>query len=152
MIHFVMLVNRQGKVRLSKWFEAHDPADRTKVFRDVCNLVLPRSNKMSNVVEWRDMKIVYKRYASLYFVICIDENDNELMGLELIHLFVECLDKYFGNVCELDLIFNFHRAYYMLDEVIIAGELQDSNKRVIMEQVQEGDALSEKDPEFAKRR
>jgi AP-1 complex subunit sigma 1/2 len=23
--------------------------------------------------------------------------------------FVEVLDKYFGNVCELDLIFNFHK-------------------------------------------
>ena len=23
--------------------------------------------------------------------------------------FVEILDKYFGNVCELDLIFNFHK-------------------------------------------
>jgi hypothetical protein len=29
--------------------------------------------------------------------------------LETIHLFVEALDKYFGNVCELDLIFNFHK-------------------------------------------
>lgn len=23
--------------------------------------------------------------------------------------------SYFGNVCELDLIFNFHKAYYILD-------------------------------------
>ena len=23
---------------------------------------------------------------------------------------MECLDRYFGNVCELDLIFNFHKA------------------------------------------
>jgi len=27
----------------------------------------------------------------------------------MIHTFVEVLDKYFGNVCELDLIFNFHK-------------------------------------------
>jgi hypothetical protein len=30
--------------------------------------------------------------------------------------------RYFGNVCELDLIFNFHKAYYILDELLIAGE------------------------------
>lgn len=36
--------------------------------------------------------------------------DNELITLEVIHEFVEVLDKYFGNVCELDLIFNFHKA------------------------------------------
>ena len=29
--------------------------------------------------------------------------------------------RYFGNVCELDLIFNFHKAYYILDELLIAG-------------------------------
>jgi AP-1 complex subunit sigma 1/2 len=29
--------------------------------------------------------------------------------LEMIHFFVEILDKYFNNVCELDLIFNFHK-------------------------------------------
>ena len=39
--------------------------------------------------------------------LCTD--DNELLTLEVIHQFVEILDKYFGNVCELDLIFNFHK-------------------------------------------
>lgn len=53
--------------------------------------------------------MVYKRYASLYFVVGIDSTDNELITLEIIHHFVEVLDKYFGNVCELDLIFNFHK-------------------------------------------
>lgn len=53
--------------------------------------------------------MVYKRYASLYFVMGIDSSDNELITLELVHHFVEVLDRYFGNVCELDLIFNFHK-------------------------------------------
>ena len=39
----------------------------------------------------------------------IDSSDNELITLELVHHFVEVLDRYFGNVCELDLIFNFHK-------------------------------------------
>ena len=30
-------------------------------------------------------------------------------ALQIIHHFVEVLDRYFGNVCELDLIFNFHK-------------------------------------------
>ena len=48
------------------------------------------------------------RYASLYFVACIEKDDNELIVLDIIHHFVEVLDRYFSNVCELDLIFNFH--------------------------------------------
>ena len=50
----------------------------------------------------------------------------------MIHLYVEILDRYFGNVCELDIIFNFHKAYYILDELIIGGELQESNKREVL--------------------
>ncbi|PRQ19470.1 putative adaptor protein complex, sigma subunit [Rosa chinensis] len=64
MIHFVILVSRQGKVRLTKWFSTYSQKERSKV-------------------------------------------------------------------CELDLIFNFHKAYYILDELLLAGELQESSKRAI---------------------
>lgn len=36
---------------------------------------------------------VYKRYASLYFVCGVDPADNELLVLEVIHHFVEVLDR-----------------------------------------------------------
>lgn len=45
------------------------------------------------------VKIKY-RYASLYFCMCIDANDNELEVLEIIHHFVEILDRYFGSVSQ----------------------------------------------------
>ncbi|CAL5326280.1 unnamed protein product [Camellia sinensis] len=35
------------------------------------------------------------------------------------------------QVCELDLIFNFHKAYYILDELLIAGELQETSKKTV---------------------
>lgn len=79
--------------------------------------------QMCNFLDWRDLKIVYKRYASLYFVCAVDPTDNELISLDMIHLFVEVLDKHFGNVCELDLVFNFYKAYWLLDEVFLAGAM-----------------------------
>ena len=113
---------------------------------------------MCNFIEWQDKKVVYKRYASLYFVACVDKDDNELIILEQIHLFVEVLDRYFGNVrnevyftvishiyplshfpclslpqvCELDIIFNFHKAYYILDEMFIGGHLQETSKAEVL--------------------
>lgn len=54
---------------------------------------------------------------------------------------MEVLDRYFGNVCELDIIFNFHKAYYLLDEVFIGGDLQEVNKREILRICTEQDAL-----------
>lgn len=37
---------------------------------------------------------------------------------QMIHLFVEILDRYFGNVCELDIIFNFHKVGVCVDVCI----------------------------------
>jgi hypothetical protein len=76
----------------------------------VHRLVAPRDQKyQSNFVEFRQNKIVYRRYAGLFFCACVDANDNELAYLEAIHFFVEVLDSFFGNVCELDLVFNFYK-------------------------------------------
>jgi AP-1 complex subunit sigma 1/2 len=49
----------------------------------------------------RLFKVVYRQYASLFFVCVIGEEDNELITLEIIHRYVELLDRYFGNVCPL---------------------------------------------------
>lgn len=68
-------------------------------------------------------KIVYRRYAGLFFCACVDTNDNELAYLEAIHFFVEVLDAFFGNVCELDLVFNF----YKVGENIEGGRTQLTN-------------------------
>jgi len=81
------------------------------------------------------------------------------MTLEIIHHYVEVLDRYFGNVrdpellawrnrkkhlpdccclsqvCELDIIFSFHKAYALLDEVLLHGELQEANKREVLRAV-----------------
>lgn len=90
--------------------------------------VINRSSKLSNCYEFQNYKVIYKRYASLYFICLCDLDDNELIILEFIHHFVECLDKYFGNVCELDIIFNFHKAYFIFEELIMSGYIQESSK------------------------
>ena len=63
----------------------------------------------------------------MYFIIGLDldEDINELGMLEFIHNLVETMDKYFENVCELDLVFNFNKVYMILDEFFLAGEVLD---------------------------
>ncbi|TYG80697.1 hypothetical protein ES288_D02G237100v1, partial [Gossypium darwinii] len=143
MIHFVLLISRQGKVRLTKWYSPYSQKERTKVIRELGGVILNRGPKLCNFVDWRGFKVVYKRYASLYFCMCIDQDDNELEVLEIIHHFVEILDRYFGSVCELDLIFNFHKAYYILDELLLAGELQESSKKTVARLIAAQDSLVE---------
>ena len=42
-----------------------------------------------SLTQFRNFKIVYRRYAGLYFCICVDVSDNNLAYLEAIHNFVE---------------------------------------------------------------
>lgn len=109
--------------------------------KEINNIVLTRSSKLCNFLDWKEFKIVYKKYASLYFISLVDKEDNELAVLESMHHFVEVLDKYFNSVCELDLIFNFHKAYFVLDELLMAGYVQESSKQVIIKAVAGQEAL-----------
>jgi AP-2 complex subunit sigma-1 len=39
-------------------------------------------------------------------------------------------------VCELDLVFNFYKVYAILDEVFLAGEIEETSKQVILERLE----------------
>ncbi|GAB64928.1 clathrin coat assembly protein AP17, partial [Plasmodium cynomolgi strain B] len=77
-------------------------------------------------------KILINR--SLYFVVCI-ENENELYILEFIHFMAQLLDTFFTNVCELDLLFNFHFLYYFFDNIILGGYIYEVNKNIILDKI-----------------
>ncbi|CAD6268027.1 unnamed protein product [Miscanthus lutarioriparius] len=131
-IRFILLQNRQGKTRLARYYVPLEDSEKHKVEYEVHRLVVNRDPKFTNFVEFRTHKVIYRRYAGLFFSLCVDITDNELAYLECIHLFVEILDHFFSNVCELDLVFNFHKVYLILDEFILAGELQETSKRVLL--------------------
>ncbi|KAL8985592.1 MAG: hypothetical protein Q9205_000731 [Flavoplaca limonia] len=116
--------------------------EKVKLKGEVHRLIAPRDQKhQSNFVEFRNLKIVYRRYAGLFFCVCVDANDNELAYLEAIHFFVEVLDSFFGNVCELDLVFNFYKVYAILDEVFLAGEIEETSKQVVLSRLELLDKL-----------
>eukprot|EP00475_Leptophrys_vorax_P022499 TRINITY_DN30648_c0_g1_i1.p1 TRINITY_DN30648_c0_g1~~TRINITY_DN30648_c0_g1_i1.p1 ORF type:complete len:144 (+),score=21.12 TRINITY_DN30648_c0_g1_i1:161-592(+) len=137
MIRFILLQNRQGKTRLAKYYVPLEDSEKHKLEFEVHRLVVHRDPKFTNFVEFRTYKVIYRRYAGLFFSLCVDLTDNELVYLESIHLFVEILDHFFSNVCELDLVFNFHKVYLILDEFVMAGEIQETSKKVIIERMGE---------------
>jgi len=115
---------------------------QVRVRGEVHRLVAARDQKyQSNFVEFRNYKVVYRRYAGLYFCLCVDANDNELASLEAIHLFVEVLDSFFENVCELDLVFHFYKVYAILDELFLAGEVEETSKEVVLGRLEELERL-----------
>jgi hypothetical protein len=119
------------------------PKEKAKIVKDVSQLVLARRTRMCNFLEYKDTKIVYRRYASLFFIAGASSDDNELITLEIIHRYVEQMDKYYGNVCELDIIFSFTKAYWILDELLLAGELQESSKKTVLRCIAQQDSLED---------
>jgi len=141
MIRYLLVINRQGKTRLAKWYVPYEDEEKRKLMTEVHRVIHGRESKFTNFIEFRNHKLLYRRYAGLFFVLCVDSDDNELSYLEAIHLFVEILDVYFGNVCELDLVFNFWKVYSVLDEVFMAGELLDTSKAAILLRLESLDNL-----------
>lgn len=49
----------------------------------------------------------------------------------------------FAQVCELDIIFNFEKAYFILDEFLMGGEIQDTSKKSVLKAIEQADLLQE---------
>jgi AP-3 complex subunit sigma len=82
-----------------------------------------------------EMKIIYRHYATLYFVFIADETESELGILDLIQVFVESLDKSIQNVCEKDLIYQIDRIHFILDEIIMGGMVLETSLKEIVKAI-----------------
>ena len=60
-MQFMLLFSRQGKLRLQKWYVPLCEKEKKKITRELVQTVLARKPKMCSFLEWRDLKVVYKR-------------------------------------------------------------------------------------------
>ncbi|XP_070655924.1 uncharacterized protein [Bos indicus] len=115
-IKAILIFNNHGKPRLSKFYQPYSEDTQQQIIRETFHLVSKRDENVCNFLEGglliggSDNKLIYRHYATLYFVFCVDSSESELGILDLIQVFVETLDKCFENVCELDLIFHVDKA------------------------------------------
>src|SRR5579863_3660389 len=101
-IRFILMVNKQGQTRLAQYYETMTIREKNTLESEMIRKCLARGEDQCSFIEYRQYKCIYRRYASLFFIVGVDPADNELSILEFIHNLVETLDKYFENVCELD--------------------------------------------------
>jgi AP-4 complex subunit sigma-1 len=141
MIQFILLVNKQGQTRLAQYTSFMSIKERITLEGELVRKCLSRNNQQCSFLEHRKYKVIYRRYASLYFIVGldIDEEINELAYLEFIHNLVETLDRYFENVCELDIMFNIEKAHIIVQEFIMNGYIIDCNKTNCLFQIKELD-------------
>lgn len=46
-------------------------------------------------------------------------------------------------MCELDIIFNFEKAYFMWDEFVIGGDVQETSKKNVLKAISDQDMIQE---------
>ncbi|KAG7865174.1 hypothetical protein KL918_004756 [Ogataea parapolymorpha] len=84
-----------------------------------------------------DIKVIYRHYATLYFVFVVDQQESELGILDLIQVFVQVLNTCFHNVSELDLVFGWQVLEAALEEIVQGGMVIDTSIRKIFAAIDE---------------
>jgi hypothetical protein len=101
MIKGIIIVNNHGNPRLAKFYQTVEgEAAQQQVIRSIFQQVSTRPDSFCNYLEGQtvpywgsDVKLIYRHYATLYFVFAVDSQESDLGILDLIQVFVECLDK-----------------------------------------------------------
>jgi len=161
MIRAVFIINDAGQARLVRWYENVPEPERAGLLRRVFLSVSRRSDRLCNFldVSWDDAQVpasqrwirgtmlVYRHYATLYFVFVCEETESELGILDLIQVFVETLDNCFESVCELDLIFHADKVNYVLDEIVQGGLVLETNMQSVLRNISDMAKLERATPD-----
>ncbi|KAJ3305263.1 AP-3 complex subunit sigma-2 [Kappamyces sp. JEL0829] len=141
MIDAVLIFNNDGKPRLMNWYQQLDIKEQQKRLEEIYHLVRSSAFRPEHSCNFLDgltaeTRIVYRHYATLYFVFVVDSSESELGILDLIQVFVESLDTVFTNVCELDLIFRPDDVQLVLSEIVAGGMVLEVHADVIQHGLQ----------------
>ncbi|OWF35741.1 AP-4 complex subunit sigma-1 [Mizuhopecten yessoensis] len=120
---FVLVGNRMGKLRLCRFFGSDSLKSRSIKEQDVIRLCL-KDQKQEGFVEYQDTMLIYRLYTNLIFIAGTSLTENELAVMEVLQNFVETVIKYFEQV----FVYNMDKIHMILDEMVVSGEIAETNK------------------------
>ncbi|RHZ45263.1 hypothetical protein Glove_682g38 [Diversispora epigaea] len=134
MVNFFLLINKQGQTRFSRYYTKNlmKAEERVSMEAEIARKCLKRSDNQCSIFDYNQYKLAYRRYASLFFIIGFDDKENHFSILELVQAFVEILNTYFENVCELDIMYNIEKIHIILEEMIVNGCIVETNKNHVL--------------------
>mmetsp|Transcript_2623 Transcript_2623/g.2921 ORF Transcript_2623/g.2921 Transcript_2623/m.2921 type:complete len:171 (+) Transcript_2623:304-816(+) len=142
MIKCILVINNHGKPRLLKFYERMPLKQQQNWMKHAFQLVSKRADHLCSFVEdeaffGKDSRVIYRHFATLFFIVICDISESELGVLDLIQVLVETLDKNFESVCELDLIFNSPKVNTIVDEIVMGGMVLETNCMEVLRAVSE---------------
>ena len=135
MIKAILVFNTRGQARVLRFFDSCTTELQQKLLREAFQIVSKRDLDSCNFVEYNENKLIYRHYATLYFVFAVDSTESEYDIFEMIHMFVQCLDQNFENVCELDLIFHSEKVNHILNELFMGGFVVERSPDVVLHDI-----------------
>jgi len=150
MISGIFIINNHGQPRCVKFYTHVPDSLKSEVVRSVFSQVSRRAENSCNFTQvtglpaslWGSkINLIYRHYATLFFIFACEETESTLGVLDLIQVFVETLDRCFESVCELDLIFNADKVHFVLDEIVQGGLVLETNAHDILVAINETNKL-----------
>ncbi len=142
MIKCLLIFNDHGKARLVRFYDETDFETQQRILKVLHDIVSSRDATSSccfhfdnlpvDLFPENEAKVIYRHFASLYFVVVADSAESELGVLDLLQVFVHVLDQCFENICELDIVYHYDRVNYVLDELIMTGMVLETNSDIIL--------------------
>ncbi|VWU51049.1 AP-3 complex subunit sigma, putative [Hepatocystis sp. ex Piliocolobus tephrosceles] len=154
MIKAVLIININGKPRFLRFYDGTSHERQQIIAKKIHETINKNANRdCSCFIEDEellksDTKIVYRHFATLFFIFIIDSMESELSILDLIQVFVHALDVNFENVCELDLIYNYEQINHILDEIIMGGIVLETNIDAIINSINGSKKIIENESSF----
>lgn len=74
-INFILMVNKQGQTRLSNYYNWLTIDERSTLEAEIIRKCLSRTEAQCSFMEFRGMKVVYRRYASLFFIVGVEAEE-----------------------------------------------------------------------------
>ncbi|TID13292.1 hypothetical protein CANINC_004978 [Pichia inconspicua] len=139
MIHSVLIFNNDGQPRLTKFYAPLPVNHQQLLLKQVHQLVIQRNDSQSSFLtippllqqnyslDSQSIRVIYRHFATLYFVFIVDQTESELGILDLIQVFVQVLNRCFKDVCEYDLVFHWEVLQIALEEMIQGGMVIETN-------------------------
>uniref|UniRef100_A0A8C5D5Q2 AP complex mu/sigma subunit domain-containing protein n=1 Tax=Gouania willdenowi TaxID=441366 RepID=A0A8C5D5Q2_GOUWI len=137
MIKAILIFNNHGKPRLIRFYQYFPEDMQQQIIRETFHLVSKRDDNVCNFLEGgsliggSDYKLIYRHYATLYFVFCVDSSESELGILDLIQA------RNTQGRCLLQCVFcSSLQVHYILQEVVMGGMVLETNMNEIVAQVE----------------
>ena len=83
-IEFVLLVNKQGQTRLAQYSNFKTINERTALEGEIIRKCLARNEDQCSFIEHMNYKLIYRRYASLFFIVGVDKHEVRFSGFIVI--------------------------------------------------------------------